>query len=66
MKLYNYKNYAIFYESNTKMFVCYKNNGVHKLLPYKKHIETNYQLQDDARDWFEQWIKPKFETSLIN
>jgi len=59
MRLYSNNDYQIYYESDPQVMICYKENTFHGLLPYNKHIRTIYQLQDDARDWFEQWIRPK-------
>jgi len=54
-------NVSIFYESDPKVLVCYKDDALCGMLPYPKSISNIYQLRDDARDWYEQWIKPRAE-----
>lgn len=59
MQILQEQNYKIFYESSKQMMVCYKDNAFHKLMSYKKPVFSIYQLHDDARDWYEQWIAPR-------
>lgn len=61
MQILSENNITIFYESNPQVFVCYKDNVFCGLLKYPKHIESIHQLRDDARDWYEEWIRPTSE-----
>lgn len=68
MLLFKKDNYTIFFEEKDKVFMCYKGNSFHRLLPYHKTVKTIFQLKDDARAWFEEWIdnKPKPNNIIAN
>jgi hypothetical protein len=61
MQILNIDNVQIFYESDPQVMVCYRDNSFCGLLKYPKTIDTIYQLRDDARDWYEQWIRPRID-----
>ena len=65
MELLKINNYTIYFEEKNKMLVCYKGNTFHRLLPYHKPVKTIFQLKDDARSWFEEWVNNKPKPNYI-
>jgi len=61
MELYKNEEVSIYFDARQKVLVCYDGDDFCQVLPYHKPVRTLFQLKDDARMWYEEWIngKPK-------
>ena len=67
MKLYQNDNDVIFLETTKpKRFICYRDNQIIGQLRYDKPVNTVYHVRDDARCWYETWLKRIDDRNVIN
>lgn len=56
IELYRKNDVTIHFEERQKLLVCYQGDEFCRVLPYHKPVKTIFQLKDDARAWYEEWI----------